>query len=96
MRYPTPPDDSLRVVRLGEYRIPDMEPGKIMPREVSFCVHTITQSGLLPICSSCKKIRDDKGYWNQFEAYVEEHSEADFTYGICPECAQRPYTEIDS
>ncbi len=54
-----------------------------------------TLRGLLPICSSCKKIRDDKGYWNQLEAYVEAHSEADFTHGICPECARRLYPEIE-
>jgi len=42
--------------------------------------------GLLPICASCKKIRDDKGYWQQVEVYIRKHSEADFTHGICPEC----------
>ena len=45
-------------------------------------------SGLLPICSSCKKIRDDKGYWNQIESYIRDHSEAEFTHGYCPECAK--------
>ena len=48
-------------------------------------------SGLLPICASCKKIRDDKGYWNQIESYIKEHSEAEFTHGICPECARKIY-----
>jgi hypothetical protein len=52
-----------------------------------------TLSGLLPICSSCKKIRDDKGYWNQLETYISEHSEAMFSHGICPECAKRLYPE---
>jgi hypothetical protein len=46
-------------------------------------------SGLLPICSSCKKIRDDQGYWNQMELYIREHSEAEFTHSLCPECAQK-------
>ena len=50
-----------------------------------------TLSGLLPICSSCKKIRDDKGYWNQIESYIRERSEADFTHGICPKCAKMLY-----
>lgn len=45
-----------------------------------------TLSGLIPICSGCKKIRDDHGYWNQLEAYLEEHSNAGFTHGFCPEC----------
>ena len=50
-----------------------------------------TLSGLLPICSSCKKIRDDNGYWNQIESYIRQHSEADFTHGICPTCAKMLY-----
>jgi len=53
-----------------------------------------TLSGFLPICASCKKIRDDKGYWNQIEAYICEHSEAQFSHGICPECAQNLYPDI--
>ena len=51
-------------------------------------------SGLLPICSSCKKIRDDTGYWNRIEAYIHDHSEADFTHGICPTCARELYPEL--
>lgn len=50
-------------------------------------------SGLLPICSSCKKIRDDQGYWNQIESYIQDHSEAEFSHGLCPECAKRLYPE---
>jgi len=53
-----------------------------------------TLSGFLPICASCKKIRDDKGYWNQIEVYISEHSEAEFSHGICPECAQKLYPDI--
>jgi PAS domain S-box-containing protein len=48
-------------------------------------------SGLLPICSSCKRIRGDKGYWESIEVYITEHSEADFTHGICPECMEKLY-----
>ena len=51
-------------------------------------------SGLLPICSSCKKIRDDKGYWNQIESYIREHSEAEFTHRICPECSKKLYPDF--
>jgi hypothetical protein len=54
-----------------------------------------TLSGLLPICSSCKKIRDDKGYWNQLEAYIRDRSEAEFTHSICPECKKRLYPELN-
>jgi hypothetical protein len=52
-----------------------------------------TLSGLLPICASCKKIRDDKGYWNQIESYIKHHSEAEFSHSICPECAIILYPE---
>ncbi len=48
-------------------------------------------TGLLPICMHCKKIRDDKGYWNQIEAYISEHSEAAFSHGLCPDCRKRYY-----
>ncbi len=50
-----------------------------------------TLKGFLSICSSCKKIRDDKGYWTQIEAYIRDHSEAEFTHGICPECFKKLY-----
>lgn len=48
-------------------------------------------NGLLPICSQCKKIRDDKGYWNQIEGYIQRHSEAKFSHGMCPECSDELY-----
>jgi PAS domain S-box-containing protein len=54
-----------------------------------------TLSGLLPICSHCKKIRDDKGYWNQIESYIYKHSDAEFSHGICPECAKKYYSDMD-
>ena len=50
--------------------------------------------GLLPICASCKKIRDDKGYWNELEAYILEHSEAEITHGICPDCMKKLYGAV--
>jgi hypothetical protein len=52
-----------------------------------------TLRGLLPICASCKKVRDDRGYWSQIETYIGHHSEAEFTHGICPECAKKLYPE---
>ncbi len=51
-------------------------------------------SGLLPICAECKKIRDDKGYWNEVELYISDHSEVQFSHGICPGCAKKYYAEI--
>jgi methyl-accepting chemotaxis protein len=54
-----------------------------------------TLTGLLPICSSCKKVRNGEGNWEQIEAYIREHSEADFSHSICPECAKKLYPDID-
>jgi CheY-like chemotaxis protein len=73
-----------------------------MERERETLIHELqeslarvkTLSGLLPICASCKKIRDDQGYWAAVEVYVERHSEAEFTHGICPDCAKRLYAEF--
>ena len=50
-----------------------------------------TLRGIIPICASCKKIRDDTEHWSQLETYIKEHSEADFSHGICPECAEELY-----
>ena len=52
--------------------------------------------GVLPICAGCKKIRDDQGAWNQMEAYIRDHSEAEFSHGLCPECTTRMYPEFSS
>ncbi len=54
-----------------------------------------TLGGLLPICASCKKIRDDKGYWNQLEDYIQKHSEAEFSHSVCPDCAKKLYPDLD-
>ena len=51
--------------------------------------------GLIAICSYCKKIRDDKGYWNQLEAYIERYSDAEFSHGMCPECSDKLYGKED-
>jgi len=53
-----------------------------------------TLSGLIPICSDCKKIRDDEGYWHQVEAYVRDHSDADFSHSICPDCVKKLYPDF--
>lgn len=51
--------------------------------------------GLLPICMYCKQIRDDKGYWSQLEVFITEHSEASFSHGICPNCFQKNFPEVE-
>lgn len=53
-----------------------------------------TLRGIIPICAYCKKIRDDQGYWNQVEAYVARHTEADFSHGVCPSCAKKHYPDF--
>jgi len=53
-----------------------------------------TLRGLLPICASCKKIRDNNGYWNNLESYIQRHSEAEFSHGLCPECAKKLYPDL--
>lgn len=53
-----------------------------------------TLRSLLPMCASCKKIRDDHGYWQQLEVYFQQHEHIDFSHGLCPECAERLYPEF--
>ncbi len=54
-----------------------------------------TLKGIVPICSHCKNVRDDQGYWQKVEKFVREHSEAEFSHGICPDCAKKHYPDID-
>ena len=64
-------------------------------KELKEAADTInTLQGIIPICANCKQIRDDKGAWSQVEAYVTEHSEAQFSHSICPECAKELYPEF--
>ncbi len=56
--------------------------------------HVRVLRGLLPICASCKQIRNDEGYWTQIEVYIRDHSEAKFSHGICPECARKLYPDF--
>ena len=65
-------------------------------KELSLALEQVkTLRGIVPICASCKKIRDDKGYWSQVEVYVRNHTEAEFSHGICPDCMKRLYPEFD-
>jgi hypothetical protein len=54
-----------------------------------------TLGGLIPICASCKKIRDDQGYWEQIEVYIRDHSDAQFSHSLCPECVKSLYPELE-
>ena len=78
----------VRVVQLQQAldkRIQDMEAALVQIKQMR---------GLLPICASCKKIRDDTGYWNQIELYIRDHSDVEFSHSICPPCAQELYPDI--
>ncbi len=55
-----------------------------------------TLRGIIPICAQCKNIRDDRGIWNQIEAYISEHSDAKFSYGLCPECTKELYPRMNN
>ena len=72
----------------------DEEKSKIIVELQKALDRVKTLSDLIPICAACKKIRDDQGYWNQIEAYIEAYSEAQFSHGICPECAEKLYPEF--
>ncbi|MDQ7822936.1 MAG: response regulator [Candidatus Eremiobacteraeota bacterium] len=73
----------------------DEERESLILRLQNALVNVKTLSGLLPICSSCKKIRDDKGYWQQIELYLQQHSEADFSHSLCPSCIEKLYADLD-
>jgi DNA-binding NarL/FixJ family response regulator len=80
-----------RAIRYAIERHQILEERKKLIQEALATVKTL--KGLLPICAACKKIRDDNGYWNQLEAYIETHSDAEFTHGLCPECRRRMFPE---
>jgi PleD family two-component response regulator len=80
-----------RAIRYAIERHQILEERKKLIQEALATVKILT--GLLPICAACKKIRDDNGYWNQLEAYIEAHSDAEFTHGLCPECRRRLFPE---
>jgi len=72
----------------------EREREKLIPELQEALANVKTLRGLLPICSSCKKVRDDRGYWNQIESFVRERSEAAFSHSICPECEKKLYPEL--
>lgn len=89
-------DKKQNEAELEKYRkhLEDLVKERTMKLEIAI-ENIKTLKGIIPICSHCKKIRDDNGYWNQLEAYMAQHSEADFSHGICPECAKELYPDFD-
>lgn len=71
-----------------------MEKDRLIAKQRELLTDIKVLNGLLPICSYCKKIRDDQGYWDEVEHYILTHTAATFTHGICPKCAQDSYPEI--
>ncbi|MEN8189577.1 MAG: sensor with HAMP domain protein, partial [Thermodesulfobacteriota bacterium] len=68
---------------------------KKIQRDLESALEQVKQlRGLLPICASCKNIRDDNGYWSQIEGYIEKHSDVTFTHGLCPDCGKKLYPEL--
>jgi PAS domain S-box-containing protein len=77
-----------------ERQLADAERERLISELKDALMNIKTLRGLIPICASCKKIRDDRGYWQQVEDYVREHSEAVFSHGLCGDCARRLYPEF--
>lgn len=82
---------STAIIRTIRYAI---ERQRLMTELQTALNHIEQLQGLLPICSECKKIRDDKGYWNRIESYISQHSGVEFSHGICPDCARKLYPEL--
>lgn len=80
-------DDERRATAEREHLIRDL---------TAALTHVKTLSGLIPICGACKKIRDDRGYWQQLEAYLAARSDAQFSHGLCPVCAERMRIEVET
>lgn len=85
--------ESIRDITIAKRTEQDRERFIAELREAVAKVRTL--SGMLPICSSCKKIRDDKGYWNQIESYISERSTAEFSHSLCPDCIKQLYLDLD-
>ena len=80
---------------LTERKLAEQEREKLIHELQEALANVKTLRGLVPICANCKKIRDDKGYWQQVETYVRDHSEAIFSHGLCPECIKDLFPKFE-
>jgi len=81
-----------RAITIAIARFDDMMELRRLNMELKEALNNIkTLRGLIPICAACKKIRDDEGFWQEVEVYVRDHTDAQFSHGLCPDCAQRLY-----
>ncbi|HEV2399026.1 MAG TPA: PAS domain-containing protein [Candidatus Sulfotelmatobacter sp.] len=87
------PRTCLIIRDISERKNADAERERLIQQLQDALARVKTLSGLLPICASCKKIRDKEGSWHNLELYIRRHTEADFSHGICPECRKRLYPE---
>ncbi len=95
--------EKFQVMELNAQLALDIEQRKLTEKEKELLIRKLqkalnevkTLSGLIPICAQCKKVRDDKGYWSQIESYIHDHSNADFSHSICPDCVKKLYPEMD-
>jgi len=86
-----------RAVTVAMARFRDLQELRRLNAELQKALAEVKRlSGLLPICSACKKIRDDEGYWHQVEVYIRDHTDADFSHGLCPDCARKLYPDYFS
>ena len=83
----------IRSVILFSFIIFGLITGGVISRLEEALQNVKTLTGFLPICANCKKVRNDKGYWNQVEEYISDHSEVRFSHGICPKCAEEMYPD---
>ncbi len=81
---------------ITEHKLLEIEKEQVIKKELDKALSKVKYlRGLLPICASCKNIRDDNGYWNQIEEYLRYHSEVEFSHSICPDCAEKLYPDLD-
>ena len=92
---PTSPQELDRTIAIALARFKDLVELRRLNEDLRTALASVKRlSGLLPICASCKKIRDDKGYWQSVEKYVTERTDANFSHGCCPDCRQKLYPDI--
>ena len=80
---------------ISERKAADLEKEALIEELRAALSQVKTLQGLIPICSSCHKVRDDEGYWERIEVYIKDHSEAEITHGLCPECVARLYPDLE-
>ena len=92
---PPSPTEIERAITIALARHQDLEKLRRLNKELKDAMAEINiLRGILPICASCKKVRDDSGYWQKIESYISQRSEAHFSHGICPDCVKKLYPDI--